>query len=164
MSYKDDLKIDQNALDHEWLNHPIKFANWAEKEVEAQFEKDKAKEKLELVKSLIDSDIRSNPAKYRLDKITETVVYGVVIQSDEYKAANEEFLQATRRARILSVGREAFDHRKKALEKLTDLYLSNYWAEPRSGPPNQLKEASVQEVIHETLNAPVIRRRLRRSE
>ena len=61
MGYKDDIKIDKHNLDVEWMNHAVLFIEWAEKEVEAQFEKDKAKERLDLVKAELDSRIRSDP-------------------------------------------------------------------------------------------------------
>lgn len=59
----------------------------------------------------------------------------------DYQQANDEYLDAVKEAKIFGVAREAFDHRKKALEKLTDLFLSQYWAEPReSGTTKKIRE------------------------
>lgn len=129
MSYKDDLSIDKYILDEEWQEQPKKFAEWAEKEVEASFIRDKAKERLDLVKAELDSRIRSEPFKYGIDKVTESSIQNTILRQQLYMEASEALIVATRDVKILNVAREAFDHRKKALEKMTDLFLSNYWAD-----------------------------------
>ena len=39
-------------------------------------------------------------------------------------------LSFVKNAKVMAVAREAFEHKKRALEKMVDLFLSNYWAEP----------------------------------
>jgi hypothetical protein len=131
MGYKDDIKIDKHNLDREWMNHALLFIEWAEKEVEAQFEKDKAKERLDLVRAEMDSRIRTDPSHYGIDKVTEGSIQNTILRQQIYMEASEAFLLASKNAKILNVAREAFEHRKKALEKITDLYISGYWADPK---------------------------------
>ena len=132
-SYKDDLEIDKNNLDEAWQYQALKFAEWAEKEVEAMFQRDKLKDQLELQRAGLDSLIRKNPSNYFLDKVTESAIQNIILQNENYQKSNTAYLDAVKQAKIFGVAREAFDHRKKALEKLTDLFLSQYWAEPREG-------------------------------
>jgi hypothetical protein len=130
-SYKKDLQIDKYQLDNAWISQPLLFCEWAEKAVEASFERDKAKEQLELTRAELDGKIRSNPSDYGLEKVTESAVSNAIIQDPIYKKANSYFLESVKNAKILDVARESFDHKKKSLEKLTDLFLAGYWAEPK---------------------------------
>jgi hypothetical protein len=150
MSYRDDLKIDKHALDEEWMWQSIRFSDWGEKEVDAQNQVDKAKAKLELTKAKLDSKIRSQ-AEQSGKKITETYITNTILQEPEYQTALDEYFEAMKTQGSLDVGRKAFEHRKKALEKLTDLYLSNYWAEPR-GKAEQIISAKEDREQVEALN------------
>jgi len=132
MSYKKDLVIDKFNLDDAWEDQALKFCEWAEKAVEAAFERDKAKENLDVVRAELDGKIRSNAIEAG-EKITETAISNKIILDKKYQEANQQVIDAMRNVGILNVAREAFDHRKKALEKLTDLHLSSYWSEPKEG-------------------------------
>jgi hypothetical protein len=131
MGYREDIVIDKYNLDREWMNQPVLFLNWAEKEVEAQFERDKAKERLDLIKAELDLQIRTSPSSYGIDKITESSIQNTILRQKVYTEASESLLLANKNAKILNAAREAFEHRKKALEKITDLYISGYWADPK---------------------------------
>lgn len=145
--FKKDLEIAKHELDKEWINQPILFVEWAEQAVNASFVKDKAKERLDLTRAEVDFKIRSNPSKYGIEKITESVVTNTIITSKEYKAANDNYLNAIKEAKILDVAREAFDHKKKALERLTDLFLAGYWSNPNI--KKEVKEQFEQENVNE---------------
>lgn len=125
MGYREDLVIDKFSLDIEWQNQPVKFAEWSEKAVEASFERDKAKEQLEIARAQIDSKIRTTST----EKLTETAISSRISLDKDYQAANNKYMEANKNLGILNVARDAFEHRKKALEKMTDLFISNYWAD-----------------------------------
>jgi hypothetical protein len=154
MSYKEDLKIDKFRLDDMWENHPSLFADIYEKEIDAQFERDKAKEKLDLIRAELDQSIRSSCAGAN-EKITESSIANRIILDKNYQEANGKFLDSVRIAKQIAVGREAFEHRKKALEKLTDLFLSNYWSTP------YIKEEAKREV--DSTNSDMARKALQES-
>jgi len=130
-NYRKDLEIDKYQLDDAWVNQPSMFCEWAEKAVEAYFERDKKKEQLDLTRAELDGEIRTDPAKFKIEKITENAVSNAIITHNKYREANEKYLEAIKNAKILDIAREGFDHKKKSLEKLTDLFLSGYWSEPR---------------------------------
>lgn len=161
-SYKEEIAIDVDALDKEWSNQPTRFCEWAEKEVDAQFERDRAKEKLDLVKAEVDSAIRKNPKTYGInaEKITEMAISNAIIQDKRYKEALSGYLEKVKKARILGVAREAFDHRKRALEKLTDLFLSQYWSDPKEGKVTRtMREEKNKGDHYEALEKSRVRRR-----
>lgn len=128
MGYKEDIKIDRFSLDTEWEQHPSKFMEWAEKSVEAQFERDKAKEQLDLIKAQIDLEIRERVTE---KKLTEAAISNMVLINPKYQEASSKFREAVNDAKILDVAKDAFEHKKKALEKITDLWISGYWSDPK---------------------------------
>lgn len=132
MGYKEDLEIDKDNLDEAWQYQALRFAEWAEKEIEAMFQRDKLKEQLDLQRAILDGHIRKNPTSYFLEKVTESAIQNIILQNENYQKINNDYLDAVKQTKIFGVAREAFDHRKKALEKLTDLFLSQYWAEPKN--------------------------------
>jgi hypothetical protein len=128
--YKEDLEINKFALDKEWEKQASLFCEWAEKEVEAQFNKDKLKEQLDIVRAELDGEIRQQAA-LEGTKITEAGISSEILKHKRYQKASNDYLEAIKEAKILGVAKDAFDHKKKALEKLTDLYLAGYFAEPK---------------------------------
>jgi hypothetical protein len=128
MGYKEDLKIDKYALDEEWLKQPTLFINWAEEFVEAQADRDRKKEQLDLIKAELDNIIRSEPEKFGLTKVTEGAIQNIILTEGSYRDAQDKYLTAIKQAKILDVAKEAFDHKKKALENLTQLFLAGYFA------------------------------------
>lgn len=132
MGYKEDVYIDKNKLDEAWENQALLFCNWAEKVVEATFDRDRAKENLEIVRATLDKKIRMDSARTNT-KITEEAIKNSIILSEDYQVANQQLIESVKTLGIMYVAKDSFDHRKAALSKLTDLWLSQYWAEPREG-------------------------------
>ncbi len=128
MGYKDDLKINKYELDEEWLKQPTLFINWAEEFVDAQADRDRKKEQLDLVRAELDNAIRSEPEKFGLAKVTEGAIQNIILTEGSYRDAQDKYLTAVKQAKILDVAKEAFDHKKKALENLTSLFLAGYFS------------------------------------
>jgi len=129
MGYKEDLEIDKFALDEEWLKQASCFMKYAESTVEAEDKRDRCKERLVLVEAEMGSKIRTDPQLFGLkEKTTEASIKEALLQTVEYMEASDNYLSAVKEAKILGISVQAFDHKKRALTKLTDLFLSNYWA------------------------------------
>ena len=149
MSYKDELTIDKYNLDVEWINQSKVFAEWGEELVYAQERTDKAKANLDLIKAQIDSKIRTNNIG---GKITEAQILNMIIQDSEYQKAIVEHIEAKKQEGIIEIARKAFEfQRNKALDRLTDLFLSNYWAEPR-GKAEQMISQNLERQHEKVLN------------
>lgn len=137
-NYSLDLEVDKNRLDVEWEKQPSNYMYYAEQEVIAAEEKDKAVQRLSIVRAEMDAKVRSSPEKYKIDKVTETAISNVVNNSEEYRKAENEVIEKTKKMKILSAAVIAFDHKKRALTKLTDLYIAGYYSS--GGIPASMKD------------------------
>ena len=126
--YLDDLQLSTDSLDESWIEQPLLYAKYGELVANATEQRDNAKQNLDVVKAQKDSDIRSAPELFGFDKKpTEAAIANVVILSPEVREATQVLIDANKELNILTVAKTAFDHRKKALEGLTQLFISNYF-------------------------------------
>lgn len=134
MSSSEDFnpEIDPHALDREWVAQPRMYYEWAARLADARRDADLAKQELDVVEAETELDVRDNPGDYDLDKVTEATVKAVVAQAPKRIAAAKAVTEAKHRADVLAAAVSALDHRKKALEKLVELHLANYYSEPRA--------------------------------
>lgn len=125
MSYEDDLKINKNKLDREWIKQPQFYMQYAEQLAIADQEKQRAKEKLEIAKAETDQDIRGNS----VTKMTEAMVQAEIILQPKYQRTLSEYQKKCYEYNIISAAVKAFEQRKSALENLVRLYLSGYFSD-----------------------------------
>lgn len=153
MGYKDDVRINIDELDVELLRQASLFQYWGRQEAQALYEKDQVEETLSKCKARIELDIRKNQEKYGYtDKLTEGAVSCLLINQQEVVAATEASLKSRYKARILGIAVKSFEHKKKALEKLVELYISGYWATPKVGQEAQMIfDGRAQKIIHKTM-------------
>lgn len=126
------LVIDSNNLEKEWVDQPRLYFKYATKLENAREDFEQAKAELGVVAAECDLDIRNNPAKYDLPKATEKSVEAAVAMHDDYVAAAKEVSVQRHRVGVFQAAVNALDHRKKALEKLVELFLANYYSAPRA--------------------------------
>jgi len=139
MDFEKDINIDEQALDVEWLEQPritLQYAKWV---ADLEERKDRAKELVEVMKAELDKDIRSNPDKYGLAKITEGAVQNTIILQPEYREAQEAYIEAKHESDIAKAAMRAVDTKKMALENLVKLFGLSYFAGP-SVPRNLAEE------------------------
>lgn len=128
--YADDLLIEQYELDVEWLKQPMYFMKWSEVAENAISERDQAREEMTIEVAKLELAMRANPEKYGIDKVTDKSIDAAIKASEKYSKLSSQFQEKAKKAKILSAARDAFEHRKTALSKLTDLFLSNYFSQP----------------------------------
>jgi hypothetical protein len=126
------LAIDENQLDVEWLGQAELYYTYAAKLSDAIASMDEAKADFELTQAELAKDIREDPGKYDLGKVTDKSVEATVIMQKEYQEAQAAVNTAKHRVGVLKAAVDALDQRKKALEKLVELRLANYYSEPRA--------------------------------
>lgn len=135
--YNDDLRIDFSELDICWRDHAANYMKWGKRWVDSVTKKDRKKEELEVLKAELDG-------KYRIElqsgskKPTETAIASAIIQDESYKQLQQELINITEEMNTMAVSKSAFEHRKKALEGLTSLWLGGYNSDPKI--PSQIKE------------------------
>jgi len=131
MNYEKDVNIDETALDVEWLEQPNLMLKYTRNEADALKQVDLIKEKLGYIKSELDKQIREDPEKFGIAKITETVILNTIQMQDEYKDVMEELIEAQYECNIAKGATKAVQQRKDALQSLVTLYGQNYFAGPK---------------------------------
>jgi hypothetical protein len=140
MGFREDVTIDKDALDEEWLKLALKECDWGEAEARAEEEFDILQNKLTLKKAELDGLIRACPSLYGIEKISENAVGSAILKDVAYQELVSENIQANKNTRMMKVARKAMSRHEKALDRITDLYLSNYWA--REIPQKKVDKAS----------------------
>jgi hypothetical protein len=131
MNYEEDIKIDETALDVEWLEQPRLMMRYAKHSANMRMQTDFAKERLDVVKAELDREIRLNPEAFDIAKITEATVLAAIISHEKYAQANRAFLEARYESDIANAAVRAIDARKDALENLVRLHGQQYFAGPK---------------------------------
>jgi len=156
MNYEDDMKIDESALDVEWLGQSSLMVRYVKLCAKAHLDMDLEQEKLNLVKSDLDYKIRLNPADYGISsnvKITEAVIFGTILQQDEYQEANKQFLLRRYEYETIKGTVTAVEHRKTALENLVKLFGQQYFAGP--SVPRDISKEWIKKQTQESVDAGV---------
>jgi len=131
MNYEKDVEIDETSLDVECLEQAVLMMKYCRNSAKCEKERDLSKEALGLVKAELDKKIRTSPEKFKLEKVTEGAIAAIILQSDEYKEANEDYLEKCFEFNVASGAVKAVDQRKKMLELLVQLHGQSYFAGPR---------------------------------
>jgi len=123
-----DFSVNPNELEKEWTNLPLSIYNASKLLANARYCQDDLKRRLSVKRSDTDIDIRRSPAKYNLDKITETTVASFV-NSD---AAVQELESLTTRSKhnvdIAYAAVAAMSAKKDSLNAITELKKMNYYS------------------------------------
>ncbi len=154
---KYDVSIDEHRLDKEWVEQPERYHVVAREQADAQSKVDLAKSRVEFVKGKLYKEIAAQPQDFGLAKATEASVNAAIATHPEYVKAVEEAHEAKHRAHILTTVVTAFDQRKRALEKLVDLKLADYFSQPTAKSDNKEAVKEMEEDVR-------LRRRRRRRE
>lgn len=149
INYEQDVNIDPDQLDTEWLEQPRLMIKYAKAATQAKAELDHAKEAVEVTKANLDKNIRSYPEKYDISKITETVVQNTILLQDEYQEASQTSIEARHEFEMARYAVQAIQDRKEALENLVKLYGQQYFAGP-SAPRDISKEWEVRQKQEQT--------------
>lgn len=125
--YENDLKIDPDKLDQEWLNQSNLFMKYAEMAAEAKKKMDEAAENVKVVRSVLIKE-----CKYKFKKATAQEVEAYYREDKRHKSAKQKQIQAEFEYNILNNAVFAFHQRKTALENLTKLWVGQYYSSPQA--------------------------------
>jgi len=138
-----DLSIDEQNLMNEWQGQASLMLDWGIRLADAQQQEDEAKAYLAAVTAEIDSKIRANPTNYDVVKVTETTVSNTIIEQQSHVTATNEYLEAKHEKNMLQAAVNAISHRKSSLQGMSDLFLRQWHADPKSPvQPIELQEAA----------------------
>ena len=138
-NYEEDISIDEDALDVEWLQQPSLMFKYTVIEAEAQQELDEAEANYQITKAELDLAVREDPDKYDILKPTEAAIYSAVRATSKYKKAKKAVSQAQYGLNMAKAAVRALYGKKEALENLVRLHAAQYFAGP-SVPRDLSKE------------------------
>jgi hypothetical protein len=150
LNYEDDINIDEGALDVEWLEHSRLMFKYCEMTAEAHRKMDLSKENVDFTKARLDKEIRADPDAYGVVAgprgITESAIFAAIAAHDEYRDANQKFLDCRYEYEVAQGAVKAFEHRKSALENLVRLHGVSYFAGPQV-PRNLAEERQARDKV-----------------
>ena len=165
----DFFELDQHRLDEEWVNQPKLYHRYAEQLADARemwekakAAKDLADDELKKMEAEIDLDVRKRFSDYGFEKRpTEPAIANTVLVSPQREDYQQKVYQARRRiiatkhrVDVLESVVSAFDHRKKSLESFVQLFLANYYSQPRGRAMGQDRLVHRNDRFHHLLRPP----------
>lgn len=132
MEHSEIFDLDPNLLDEEWVRQPVLYHHYAIELANARAELERLRAARDVTTAELDKNIRAVPEEFGLLKITEGGVQQTVILQPRYQEADQAVRDAKHAVDISQVAVDTLDHRKKALEKLVDLRLADYFSTPRA--------------------------------
>lgn len=133
LNFEEDLAIDPQALDVEWIEQPMKLMKYSMASAKAEKEAKEAHERVKLVRSDLVKKATKNPKKY-LDegvKPTGPNIEAFYREHPDHIQAKNEFIEAEYTASVIKSAVFAFNQRKTALEELVRLHGMQYFAGPK---------------------------------
>lgn len=132
LDYADDISVDRDNLDLEWLEQPTLIFKYAEAVANAKSEYEHMKRKEAVVRAEIALDARESPENYDLEKVTEATIKEAVECSEEVCELYADLIRKQHEVAILQGAAKAIDVKKSALENLVRLHGQNYFSTPQA--------------------------------
>jgi hypothetical protein len=131
LDYKKSISIDKDKLDLEWLVCGNEYMDWVEHQADCNDIVDDKENKLKLLEAQLDKKIRSSEDNDTKKKLTEVGIKNEIIINQEFQDLKEEIRVAKFNLNIAKGVLDSLDRKKKALEKLVDLWIMGYNSEPK---------------------------------
>jgi hypothetical protein len=180
-SYREDIKVDKYDLADLWETHPDRFMKWADHyaqamdelgyyKEQAEFAKDNAKADLEQLKAELYLDISEKLTQEGGKAPTKDMIESVILCDPFYQKKRKRVKEISidhaakvRKAESnvarLKLVKEAFEHRKTALDNLARLMIGGYYStvlpkelrKPVEDAQEQGRESKREEYLNETM-------------
>ena len=134
------LEPDKDDLVGEWTKQPGYFYEYAVRLADSRKAYAEVKAELDLVEADIDMDIREDPAKYGIAKVTEALISNTIKRQKDYRDKQKALIQAKHTMDELDAAVRALEHKKAAIEGLVTLRMAEYYSEPKI--PKDHREAT----------------------
>lgn len=132
------LNIDEMQLEKVCAGQPRLARKWNRSLAKSQDRLAHAENNLKLISAQLGKDMRENPTEYDLPKTTVDAINDAITCHDKYQTAVKEVMGAQYAVNLHRANTNALEHRKRMIEKMVDLFLADYYAEPRV--PKETKE------------------------
>ena len=132
INYEEDVSIDEYSLDIEWIEQPGLVLKYTKYQAQIKKELAQLREERDVVKAKLDFDIRSDPEKYGLEKVTVDGVNATITRSLKYQKIQEKLLEKEYEHNVVNGAVIAVQQRKDTLENLVKLLGMQYFAGPKA--------------------------------
>ncbi len=129
----EDLRLDKMNLDLELEKQASLYFQYSEEYAKEKGLVDQARLQLDLQRAEVGLGARENPKDYGF-KLTADAIVDLVANDSEVKNLNEIYISHRERFVMLERLLSAFEMKAKALDKLTQLYLSGYFQQNTKKP------------------------------
>jgi hypothetical protein len=127
MNYEDDIKIDRENLDGEFLKQPQLVFQYCKLEADADKKVNELEEKIKVAEAEA-----YKTAKTSNERITEKAIQSIIDSDVTITVLYTALIKAKHNKKIVSAVVKAFDHRKSALENLVQLWMRDYFSTPKN--------------------------------
>lgn len=127
--FRKKLQIDRNELDTAIQEHPGLYLEVQEAFIRAASLRDEAKTAMEETYARVGTKMRAELERKEEGRVTEQRIKDAIAVNKEYTTAVSTFQEAKQEADLLNALVLAFGERGRMLSKLTDLFISGYWAQ-----------------------------------
>jgi len=126
LNYREDIKIERDRLDDEWLEQAGLYHDYGEALADAKKDMAKAHERIKICRADLIVE-----AKKKLDSPTVQEVEAYYRRHPDHKQAKDDFIDTEHEVNVLTSAVISFTQRKTALENLVMLWKGSYYATPR---------------------------------
>jgi len=133
MNYERDIRIDETALDVEWLEQASLAIRYGRYWVDCKRRLIEAEEKMKVIRAELVKRANSDPMKFcNKDKPNAADIEAYYRNHPRHKAAKEEWITAQYEADMAEIAKNEISFtRKVALENLVKLHGQQYFAGPK---------------------------------
>jgi hypothetical protein len=133
--------VDVGRLDEHWINHPKRYHIAARKLADAKLELASAKSTLEIVEAELFLDIKNNYERYGLAKSPSDGTAKLMVKvQPKYKKFDRRVNLRKHDVDTYEADVNGYEHMKRALENLVDLWKADYFSKPRETRDSDQKE------------------------
>ena len=152
--FREAMVVDKNALDVQWEDQSSLYFEYVEISSACSEVIDGLKDELNVLEAETDLKIRSNPEDYNIEKVSESAIKAAITCNKKVAKRKKALHEWMYYDRILKGALNSIDQRKRALTKLSDLFIAGYFAEPKSHPVmdekvEQRKQSTVKKTLGE---------------
>jgi hypothetical protein len=133
MDYEQDIRIDETALDVEWLEQATLAMRYGRHYAVCRKRLTEAEEKVKITRAELVAEANSDPVGCcNKDKPNAADIEAYYRNSDLHKKAKEEWVRAQYEADMAEIAKNEISYtRKIALENLVRLHAQQYFAGPK---------------------------------
>ena len=130
-NYAQEIKINPIEIERELIDQPELFMKYAELHADAIQEKDRQKQKLDLLYSELEAEVRSNYMSYFTRKPTENQIKSWIAIHPRYVKAQEIYSNTCRNVNVTAGAKEAFAQRRFILGNIVSMKIAGIFSDPK---------------------------------